>query len=105
MESGDVTESTGGDANIYHADVADFGFNVWSDDGDYSNDDFSLGYTELADLNGDGTVNLEDFAILAVWWDDNGGCVEPDWCGGADFNMSGTVNFDDLTYFAENWLR
>ncbi|MCK4627507.1 MAG: hypothetical protein KAT56_00815, partial [Sedimentisphaerales bacterium] len=87
MESGDVTESTGGDANIYHADVADFGFNVWSDDGDYSNDDFSLGYTELADLNGDGTVNLEDFAILAVWWDD------------------GAVGMSDLAYFAENWLR
>ena len=34
-------EGTGADANIYHADVADFGFCAWSDDGDYSNDDFS----------------------------------------------------------------
>lgn len=41
--SGDLTESTGDDANTYHADVADFGFNAWSDDGDYSNDDFGFG--------------------------------------------------------------
>ena len=40
--SGDTTESSGDNANIYHADVADFNFNPWSDDGDYSNDDFSL---------------------------------------------------------------
>ncbi|MCK4629282.1 MAG: right-handed parallel beta-helix repeat-containing protein, partial [Sedimentisphaerales bacterium] len=39
----DVIESSGADVNIYHADVADFGFKVWSDDGDYSNDDFSPG--------------------------------------------------------------
>ncbi|MCK4627580.1 MAG: hypothetical protein KAT56_01180, partial [Sedimentisphaerales bacterium] len=60
-----LTEGTGADANIYHADVADFGFKVWSDDGDYSNDDFSLGGTELADLNEDGKVDLEDFAVFA----------------------------------------
>jgi hypothetical protein len=37
-----LIEGTGADANIYHADVADFGFKAWSDDGDYSNDDFSF---------------------------------------------------------------
>jgi len=58
-----------------------------------------------SDINDDGKVNLEDFAVLAVWWDDDGGCVEPDWCEGADFNMSGTVDFTDLAYFVENWLR
>ena len=36
-----LIEGTGADANIYHANVADFGFKAWSDDGDYSNDDFS----------------------------------------------------------------
>jgi len=105
IESGDVTESTGDDANIYHADVADFGFNVWSDDGDYSNDDFSFGGAELADLNGDGTVNLEDFAVLASYWMNENVCSLPGWCEGADFNMSRTVDMSDLTYFAENWLR
>jgi len=59
---------------------------------------------ELADLNEDGKVNLEDFAVLSVWWDDENGCSSPGWCGGADFDMSGTVNISDLAYFAENWL-
>jgi len=40
-------EGTGADANIYHADVADFGFKAWSDDGDYSNDDFTIGVVNL----------------------------------------------------------
>jgi len=40
--AGKITESTGADANIYHADVADFGFKAWSDDGNYGNDDFSF---------------------------------------------------------------
>jgi hypothetical protein len=57
------------------------------------------------DINNDGKINLEDFAVLATWWNDDGGCVEPGWCGGADFDMSGTVNMLDITYFAENWLR
>ena len=252
---GSLAEGTGADANIYHADVANFGFNIWSDDGDYSNDNFSLRDTSLlqiqqtgwslvyvdseetegedgaavnsfdgdpdifwhtewsltdpdpchpheiqidlggfydicgfrqlprqgeypngmikdyefyvsnnaadwgsavasgtfagdktekqvtfdcvlgryvrlkafsevndnpwtsmaelnvlavqpdTDINNDGKVNIEDFAIMAAWWDDDGGCVEPGWCGGADFNMSGTVDILDFTYFAENWLR
>jgi F5/8 type C domain-containing protein len=58
-----------------------------------------------ADVNDDGKVNIEDFAVLSVWWDDDGGCVEPGWCSGADFDMSGTVDFTDLAYFVENWLR
>ena len=57
------------------------------------------------DINDDGKVNIEDFATLACWWDDDGGCVEPDWCGGSDFDMSGTVDMSDLAYFVENWLR
>ena len=43
--SGRIIESTGDDANTYYADVASFGFNAWSDDGDYSNDDFGFGGT------------------------------------------------------------
>ena len=58
-----------------------------------------------SDINNDGKINLEDFAVLATWWDDDGGCVAPGWCGGADFDMSGTVDFSDLEYFVENWLR
>lgn len=58
-----------------------------------------------ADINNDGKVNIEDFAVMAVWWDDDDGCVWPGWCGGADFNMNGTVDMFDLGYFTENWLR
>ncbi len=58
-----------------------------------------------ADINNDGKINIEDFAILAAWRDDDGGCVEPGWCGGSDFNMSGTIDMLDLAYFVENWLR
>ena len=56
-------------------------------------------------INNDGKVNIEDFAIMAAWWDDDGGCGEPGWCEGSDFSMSGTVDMLDFTYFAENWLR
>ena len=42
VSPGDTIEGTGADANIYHANVADFGFKIWSDDGDYSNDDFTI---------------------------------------------------------------
>ena len=57
------------------------------------------------DINNDGKVNIEDFAVLATWWDDEDVCSSLGWCGGADFNMSRTVNMFDLAYFAENWLR
>jgi len=36
------TEGTGADANIYYPDAASVGFAKWSDDGDYSNDDFRI---------------------------------------------------------------
>ena len=58
-----------------------------------------------SDINNDGKVNLEDFAILAAEWDDEDVCSSPGWCGGADFNMSRTVDMFDLAFFAENWLR
>jgi hypothetical protein len=58
-----------------------------------------------SDINDDGKVNIEDFAVLSVWWDDENACSSPDWCGGADFDMSGTVDMFDLAFFAENWLR
>ncbi len=40
--SGGMTEGTGANANIYHTDVADFNFKIWSDDNNYSNDDFTF---------------------------------------------------------------
>jgi hypothetical protein len=58
-----------------------------------------------SDINNDGKVNIEDFAVLSVWWDNENACSSSGWCGGADFNMSRTVDFTDLAYFVENWLR
>lgn len=55
------------------------------------------------DLNNDGIVNSEDFAILANHWVEP--CSDPDWCGGADFDRSEQVDFEDLRYMADNWLR
>jgi 1,4-alpha-glucan branching enzyme len=56
------------------------------------------------DINNDGKVNIEDFTVLACWWDDANACSSPDWCGGADFDMSGTIDLLDLATFIESWL-
>jgi hypothetical protein len=37
-----LTEGTGSDANVYNADADNICFTTWSDDSDYSNDDFTL---------------------------------------------------------------
>jgi hypothetical protein len=58
---------------------------------------------ERSDLNLDGIVNFEDFAILANYWIDHA-CVEPDWCEKCDYDRSGAVDIEDLKTFAENWL-
>jgi hypothetical protein len=60
---------------------------------------------ELADLNDDGEVDLEDFAVFALYWMNENVYSAFDWCQGTDFDMSGTVDMSDLTYFVENWLR
>ena len=43
--SGDTVESGSPNDNTYHADVATFNFNTWSDDSNYSNDVFRATYT------------------------------------------------------------
>jgi hypothetical protein len=57
------------------------------------------------DLNGDGAVDLLDFAKFAAHWLETG-CVTPDWCGGADLNqpLDDTVNFYDLEILVGSWL-
>ena len=56
------------------------------------------------DLNGDGYVNLLDFAIISTQWlADN--CDYPtDWCDKADINMNHNVDMVDLIVMIENWL-
>jgi len=59
----------------------------------------------MGDLNGDGIVDLLDFAKFAAHWLETG-CSSPDWCGGADLDQpaDGTVDFYDLEIFVEHWL-
>ena len=55
------------------------------------------------DLDVDGDVDLEDFALLAQQWSETG-CVLPGWCADADIDRSGTVGPGDLDLMAQDWL-
>jgi hypothetical protein len=60
------------------------------------------------DLDGDGIVNLVDFAYFVSHWFDTG-CLFPTWCEGTDidpvFNDRGDVNLTDVSIFAQYWLE
>jgi len=60
--------------------------------------------SELADLNDNGEVDLEDFAVFASYWMNKNICSAFDWCQGADFDRSGTIDLLDLATFIESWL-
>jgi len=61
--------------------------------------------TLLADSSIDGTVNFNDFAILASRWLEED-CSYPDeWCQGADIDWSTEVDIEDLAILAEQWLE
>ncbi len=55
------------------------------------------------DLNGNGTVDLVDFAWLAAQWLNT--CNDNDSCSGTDYNMSGSVDIDDLQQLSSHWLN
>lgn len=55
------------------------------------------------DINSDGRVDFEDFAVLALYWliaDCNGS----DNCLRADINCDNFIDIEDMTILAENWL-
>ncbi len=59
-------------------------------------------YREVpGDFNGDGEVDLKDFASFAAegWLSDN--CMG---CGGYDLTFDGRVSIDDIQKFIEDWL-
>jgi hypothetical protein len=61
-------------------------------------------YFGPADLNGDGTVNIADFAILADNWLRNDcGSLNSN-CSGADYQPDGGVNLEDFSYLSQFWL-
>jgi len=57
------------------------------------------------DLNFDGWVNFEDFAMFSSQWLRQG-CEDPntDWCQKADLDHSGKVDVNDLGLFTQYWL-
>jgi len=57
-----------------------------------------------SDINSDGFVDMEDFALFGAQWLRND-CIGPDWCGGTDIDMSGGVDLDDLSFMALHWLE
>ena len=50
------------------------------------------------------TVNFEDFARFAMYWQDTPCNVGNNWCGGADIDYSGDVTILDLSEVAYFWL-
>jgi hypothetical protein len=84
-------------------DMNDIGVFVagWLDNSDWMNwgqsNCYQLGILE-SDLNGDGTVNMKDYGILAGDWLTVGSCI------GADIDCSGIVEWDDVSLMAGEWL-
>jgi hypothetical protein len=58
------------------------------------------------DIDGDGSVEIDDLILLAEQWtrSDCSGLPESKWCSGADLNQDGAVNLDDLATLAASWL-
>lgn len=63
-------------------------------------DGFEDGSFLSGDLDRDGNVDAEDFALLAGRWLQ----VACDTCGGADLTGDGQVSFTDVCEIADNWL-
>jgi len=59
--------------------------------------------TFMADTTVNGTVDFEDYAIIASRWLDNE-CYYPDWCDRADIDWSNEVNWNDIGILAQQWL-
>jgi beta-glucanase (GH16 family) len=56
------------------------------------------------DINGDGSVGLDDISMLAFYW--LGSCTsDDDYCYGADTQPDGIVNLLDMAYIARYWLN
>lgn len=73
----------------------------WGEDKGYSS--IYLGQVFAGDLEPDGDVDLEDFAVLAGWWMVSG-CGQTTGCGGADLAADGQVDVLDLAAMAGNWM-
>jgi len=65
---------------------------------------YSVRVGRESDVNGDGAVDFEDFALLASRWL-NEDCLPGNGrCSGVDFDATGRVDAADLIFFADEWL-
>ena len=85
-------------AGVCDIDFYDYGIS-WNDP------NYTVSLTNILpqDLNDDNIVNLIDFSLFVPNWLAEG-CIDPNWCGGADMTFDGTVDCNDLAFFAEYWL-
>jgi len=65
---------------------------------------YSVRVGRESDVNGDGTVDFEDFALFASRWLNEDCLPGTGRCGGADFDATGRVDAGDLIFFADEWL-
>ena len=84
-----------GDCNVGFYD-----YNIsWSD----PNYDLYFTHIPTRDLDPDGSVDFNDFAVLASeWFEDD--CNVPNWCKGSDLDLDGDVDVNDLGLFTAYWL-
>ncbi len=55
------------------------------------------------DFTGDGKTNLEDFSILAFFWDSD--CDAPSWCNQTDIDKSSKVDIEDMRILLYYWMK
>lgn len=61
-------------------------------------------YRPTADLDYDGDVDFDDYAIFAGYWGSSG-CTQDSPCAKADFTGDANVADNDLAQFAAHWLE
>ncbi len=64
--AGDIVESSGDDANVYEADIADLDYVTWEDNFDFSDDDLSKQFTVTSGMGTGDPIEPDDFVPHAI---------------------------------------
>lgn len=67
-------------------------------------EDIPLTHVKTRDFNNNARVGLDDYAVVAKYWQHTD-CADSNDCGGADLEPDGDVDFDDLANFFDYWLE
>jgi hypothetical protein len=91
--------------DYYADDVGECNVGFYDYDLSWYEPNFYITFTHVPtrDLDSDGVVRFNDFAIFALEWYSTG-CSDPNWCTGADLDRQGDVNYVDLGLLVEYWL-